>query len=103
MSRSERFFRIIGFLEAWSYLILLLVAMPLKYIWGRPEFVFWTGSFHGLFFVLYCFAILAMMVFCGWRLRLSSLAFLAAFFPFGPFIFERRYLDGPRRDAGPAA
>lgn len=50
-----KIFRLIGFLEALSFLILLLIAMPLKYIWGQPEAVKIVGSAHGGLFLLYGF------------------------------------------------
>ncbi len=89
----EKCFRVSGFLEASSYLLLLFVAMPLKYIWMMPIFVRWVGLFHGIFFILYCLAIVAITRERKWSLKIAGLAFLAAFLPFGPFIFERRYLD----------
>lgn len=87
------FFKITGALEAISYLVLLFMAMPLKYVWHRPEFVRWTGSFHGAFFLLFCLAIALQR----WPLKKSFLAFGSAFLPFGPMLFERRYLDDQER------
>lgn len=96
MFHPLRLFHISGFLEALSYLVLLFVAMPLKYIWDMPIFVRWTGSFHGLFFILFCL----MIVIAGrdqrWSLKVMALAFVSAFLPFGPFIFERRFLPAPK-------
>jgi hypothetical protein len=45
--------RIIGFVEGLSFLILLGIAMPLKYFFGLPETVRVVGMAHGLLFVLY--------------------------------------------------
>ena len=88
-----RFFKIAGSLEALSYLVLLLVAMPLKYIWHMPVYVRWTGSFHGAFFLLFCVAIVRVSRERQWPLRRSALAFGSAFLPFGPIVFERYYLE----------
>lgn len=85
-----KFFKISGALEALSYLVLLFIAMPLKYVWDRPEFVRVTGSLHGAFFLLFCLAIALQR----WPLQKSMLAFVSAFLPFGPMLFERRYLGG---------
>lgn len=87
-----RMFQISGFLEATSYLVLLFIAMPLKYIWEMPMFVRWTGSFHGLFFCIFCLMVVLVAQRQKWSLKVTALAFLSAFFPFGPFIFERRYM-----------
>jgi integral membrane protein len=86
------FFRLSGALEALSYLVLLFVAMPLKYLWHRPEFVRWTGSFHGAFFLLFCVAVGLMARQRKWTAPTTALAFASAFVPFGPLLFERRYL-----------
>lgn len=87
-----RFFKLSGALEALSYLVLLFVAMPLKYVWHMPIYVRWVGSFHGAFFVLFCLAIVLTARQEKWPASTAGLAFLSAFFPFGPLLFERRYL-----------
>ena len=52
--------RIVGFLEGISYLALLGVCMPLKYIWGIPEATAVVGMAHGILFIIYC--VLVMVV-----------------------------------------
>lgn len=85
--------KISGRLEALSYLLLLFVAMPLKYGWDRPEFVRWTGSAHGALFCLFCALALVVASREKWSLKVTALAFLSAFLPFGPFVFEKKYLS----------
>ncbi len=82
--------RAAGFLEACSFLALVCVAMPLKYLMHLPEAVRWTGWAHGLLFVCYSLAILAALI--GGRLpfKLAVLAFAASLVPFGPFLIDRR-------------
>lgn len=87
-----RVFKIVGHLEALSYLLLLGVAMPLKYKFGLPIYVRITGSFHGLFFVLYCISLALTSREHRWPLKTTALAFISAFLPFGPFVFERKFL-----------
>lgn len=81
--------RRIGKLEGISYLLLLLVAMPLKYLAGLPVAVKITGSVHGGLFLWFC-----LVLFQAWRAGLSwkwsALAFLASLLPFGPFVIDRR-------------
>ena len=43
--------RITAILEGWSLIILLAIAMPLKYFAGRPEAVSIIGMLHGLLFI----------------------------------------------------
>ena len=46
-------FRIISFLEGASYLLLLFVAVPIKYFQNNEEYVKMLGMPHGLLFMLY--------------------------------------------------
>ncbi|MES2924275.1 MAG: DUF3817 domain-containing protein [Verrucomicrobiota bacterium] len=82
--------RLIGMFEGVSFILLMAVAMPLKYFAGMPEAVKWTGWFHGILFICYCLAIFAALV--GGRISVgkSVLAFAASLFPFGPFLIDRK-------------
>ena len=46
--------RILGIIEGISYLILLVIAMPMKYFMGLPLAVKFVGMTHGVLFVVYC-------------------------------------------------
>lgn len=85
-------FRYSGWLEGGSYLLLLLVAMPLKYVWGDPRMVSVVGMAHGLLFVLYVGLAFAMYDREDWSLKKLAGAMLASVLPFGPFVFDRRVL-----------
>tara|TARA_B100000965_G_scaffold190796_1_gene159256 strand:+ start:128 stop:421 length:294 start_codon:yes stop_codon:yes gene_type:complete len=80
--------RIIGLIEGISYLILLLVAMPLKYLADSPQMVTWTGSIHGALFVIYALALLQVTIVKSWSIWTASIPFIAAMVPFGPFIID---------------
>lgn len=90
-----RLFKIAGHLEAISYLLLLGVAMPLKYHWDMPIFVRIMGSCHGLFFISYCVALAKVTKEHNWPHQTTGLAFLSAFLPFGPFVFEAKGMPQP--------
>jgi integral membrane protein len=79
----------IGWLEACSYLLLLGVAMPLKYLAHFPEPVKYLGWAHGLLFVSYLLLLGWLMLQRKWPITLGILGFLAALLPLGPFVFER--------------
>lgn len=89
----KNLFRILAYLEGTSFLVLLLIAMPLKYLYHMPLAVRIVGSAHGALFVAYCLvgAILAHQL--KWSARTTALAFVSAFLPAGPFIFDRKILE----------
>jgi integral membrane protein len=77
--------RIIGFAEGLSFLILLGIAMPLKYFFGLPETVRVVGMAHGLLFVLYVLLVIQVKIEYGWSFKKMLLALLASVIPFGTF------------------
>lgn len=83
-------FRLIGLVEGTSFLILLLIAMPLKYIWHMPLMVKYVGWAHGVLFVAYLFALLYAAVVYRWSLIRVIIAGFAALLPFGPFVLDPR-------------
>ena len=87
------FFRVVAYLEGISFLVLLFIAMPLKYVWHMPMAVRVTGSAHGLFFIAYCLvgAVVARQL--NWSFKTIALGFISAFIPAGPFIFDRKLLQ----------
>ncbi|MDO1445155.1 DUF3817 domain-containing protein [Rhodocytophaga aerolata] len=77
--------RIIGFTEGISYLLLLGIAMPLKYLYQLPQMVRVTGMIHGVLFVLYVLYVILVAIELRWSFRKAILAFLASLIPFGTF------------------
>jgi integral membrane protein len=77
--------RIIGFVEGVSFLVLLFIAMPMKYAFGMPEMVKKVGMMHGLLFVLYVMAVVIAKFEKDWSLGKTALALLVSFIPFGTF------------------
>ncbi|HZW76747.1 MAG TPA: DUF3817 domain-containing protein [Flavobacteriaceae bacterium] len=92
MDKSIIAFRLISSLEAISFLVLLGIAMPLKYIWGIPEWVQMIGMAHGVLFVLYVFGAIYMYNKLQWKLSTLMIVILCSILPFGPFYAERKYL-----------
>jgi integral membrane protein len=82
--------RTIGLLEACSFLILVGVAMPLKYFAGQPGAVKVVGWIHGVLFLIFCGALLRTVLVARWPLSRAALIFVAALLPFGPFVIDRR-------------
>lgn len=85
--------RAIALIEACSFLVLLGIAMPLKYLAAQPGAVKVVGWIHGVLFMVFCAALLRTMVVARWPLSRAALIFVAALLPFGPFVVDRRMKD----------
>lgn len=75
-------------LEGISYLFLLGIAMPLKYIGGNPILVHYGGWVHGLLFIGYLIFLIKSALRDDWKTGKIALAFFAAFIPFATFYVE---------------
>lgn len=82
--------RAIALVEGVSYLVLLVVAMPLKYFTGIPGPVKAVGWAHGVLFVLYLLAVAEVTVARRWGPWKILGAFAAALIPFGTFVLDAR-------------
>ena len=92
MNFSVKTFKIISTLEALSFLILLGIAMPLKYIWDQPEMVSIVGMAHGILFILYLLGAYYMKEKLDWPWSTLFVVMLCSILSFGPFYAERKYL-----------
>jgi integral membrane protein len=79
---------LVGALEAASFILLLGVAMPLKYLMGMPEAVKFLGMAHGLLFILYLMVLMHTAEKQSLPLWAMPLGTLAAVLPFGPLVFD---------------
>lgn len=82
--------RLVGNIEGWSYLILLFVAMPLKYLAGFPMAVKIVGMAHGLLFIGFVAALVAAAAAYRWSYSFSAAAFAASLVPFGTFFLNKK-------------
>ena len=84
-------FRIVSFLEGLSYLLLLFIATPIKYLADNPEYVKMLGMPHGVLFMLY--VVLAFMIKpeMKWNSKEFRIVLLASIIPFGTFYIDRKY------------
>ncbi len=87
--------RLIGYAEGISYLVLLGIAMPLKYIADQPQYVRVTGMIHGLLFVLYVIGLIQAKTEYAWPIRTLLLGLLASVLPFGPFYADAKLYPMP--------
>lgn len=84
-----RAFRITALSEGSSFLVLLFVAMPMKYVMGMPIAVRIVGTIHGMLFLLYVWQLAKLHTKHQWEPRFSFSAFLAAILPFGTFVLDK--------------
>lgn len=77
--------RILAFMEGVSFLLILFVTMPLKYLLHLPGPNYFFGMVHGLLFVLYVMAVVQVKIEQNWGLKKTFLALLASVIPFGTF------------------
>jgi integral membrane protein len=89
-SRAVRQLRWIAIAEGISFLVLLGIAMPLKYLAGMPMAVKVVGWAHGVLFVVLVLALIRAKLHARWSLGYAAVIFIAALLPFGPFVIERR-------------
>src|SRR5687767_7080413 len=84
--------RVIAFLEGVSFLVLLGIAMPLKYYFDSPLAVKIIGMAHGVFFILFVFALIDVKISNRWPLMKTLWAFMASLMPFGTFVLDSNVL-----------
>jgi len=78
-----------GNIEGISYLILLFIAMPLKYFAGMHDAVRIVGMLHGVLFILYIIVLAYCTNYYGWKIKRVLVAFLLSLIPFGTFFLEK--------------
>ncbi len=79
---------IMGYLEGSSFLLLLFIAMPLKYMLGIPEAVKYIGMAHGVLFIAYLLVLLSTAIKIKLPVWAIPAGVVGSFLPFGPFIFD---------------
>jgi len=92
LNRMKNTFRIIAFLEGVSYLLLLFVAVPIKYNLGDPTYVKLLGMPHGLLFVGYIVFSYLLKDDENWNGKDFGIVILASVLPFGTFYMDWKYL-----------
>lgn len=85
--------RIIGYLEGISLLVLICVAVPLKYYFNNPNLSKALGPIHGAIFLLFLFNTLSVGVEQNWKFKTTTWKIiLACFIPFGTFYIDNKIL-----------
>jgi len=85
-------FRLVAFLEGVSYILLLFIATPVKYIYEEPQYVKLLGMPHGLLFILYLITAFMFKSEANWSKNQFLSVLMASIIPFGTFYIDRKYL-----------
>lgn len=80
----------VALLEGISFLLLVGVAMPLKYLAGQPQYVKVVGMAHGVLFIALCLVLLLALLDEKLPFRWAVYTFIASLLPFGTFIIDKK-------------
>ncbi|MBW1297636.1 DUF3817 domain-containing protein [Aquimarina litoralis] len=86
-------FKLISYLEGISYLLILFVTMPLKYLFASPEPNKVIGMAHGVLFLLYIVFAILMKYEKKWNNKTLFIVLLCSIIPFGTFWMDKKYLS----------
>ena len=86
-------FRLVSFLEGISYLLLLFIAVPIKYLQGDASYVKILGMPHGILFMSYIVLAIVIQNQMKWSLKTLGIVGLASVIPFGTFYINKKYLQ----------
>ena len=85
-------FRITALLEGVSYILLLFIAVPIKYLFSDPSYVKLLGMPHGILFIAYIFFSIAGKFKYKWGYKDFFVISSASLIPFGTFYVDRTYI-----------
>jgi len=86
------FFKKLSFLEGISFLIILFITMPLKYIFEYPSANKIVGMAHGILFISYVVMVFMLKPDEKWNVKDTAIILLCSIIPFGTFWMDKRYL-----------
>ena len=89
-AKQIHLFMKISLAEGSSFILLLLIAMPLKYLADIPEPVKYLGWLHGVLFIAYMFQLCYLTILMKWKFKRLFTYFIAAFLPLAPFFVEKQ-------------
>ena len=85
-------FRITALLEGVSYILLLFIAVPIKYLFNDPSYVKLLGMPHGILFIAYIFFSIVGKFRYKWGFKDFFIISSASLVPFGTFYVDRTYI-----------
>ena len=90
IKKSVKNFSLINSIEGYSYLLLLFVAMPLKYLAGFAIAVKIVGMIHGILFIAFCLLLVQAWQEAKWDFKENIIFFIASLIPFGTFFTKKK-------------
>jgi integral membrane protein len=87
-----KIFRVVALLEGVSYLLLLFIATPVKYLANDPQYVKMLGMPHGVLFIMYIILAFIIKSDYKWNSRQFFIVLIASLIPFGTFYVDKKYL-----------
>ncbi|HEY7223194.1 MAG TPA: DUF3817 domain-containing protein [Micromonosporaceae bacterium] len=102
MNASLIRYRVMAYVTGVLLLVLVLVAMPLKYVWGQPTLVAVVGTTHGFMYMVYLVTAFDLAVRAKWSFPRTILLLLAGTVPVLSFVAERKATGWVRARAVPA-
>ena len=90
IKKSVKNFSLINTIEGYSYLLLLFVAMPLKYLAGVAVAVKIVGMIHGVLFIAFCMLLVLAWQEAKWAFKENIIFFIASLIPFGTFFTKKK-------------
>jgi len=89
-NKNVRNFSLINTIEGYSYIILLFIAMPLKYLAGVAIAVKIVGMIHGILFIAFCILLVQAAQDVKWPFKNNIIFFIASLIPFGTFFTKKK-------------
>lgn len=90
LNKNVRRFGTVNTLEGYSYIALLFIAMPLKYLAGIAVAVKIVGMIHGLLFIAFLALLLQTSQEVKWPFKEGMIFLIASLIPFGTFFTKNR-------------
>jgi integral membrane protein len=83
-------FRVMAYIVGVFLLVLVFVAMPLKYVWHESTMVAIVGPIHGFLYMVYLVTAFDLAVRAKWSFVRTGLVLLAGTVPIMSFVAERK-------------
>ncbi|MBA3524370.1 MAG: DUF3817 domain-containing protein [Geodermatophilaceae bacterium] len=89
-------YRVMAYVVGVMLLILVFVAVPLRYLFDTPEVSAVVSPLHGFLYAVYLLAVLSLGTRSQWTFRKTILVMLGGTVPFLSFWLEHRITDEVR-------